>query len=87
MNLEFEYAATNGDLTVDKIIHRRKRKRVINLDSKDIETMGKYKAADHAQKRYDKRINAARDEKRRGLLVSYYAPQPVWKYPFDLFTR
>ena len=62
MNLEFEYAATNGDLTVDKIIHRRKRKRVINLDSKDIETMGKYKAADHAQKRYDKRINAARDE-------------------------
>ena len=35
MNLEFEYAATNGDLTVDKIIHRRKRKRVINLDSKD----------------------------------------------------
>ena len=62
MNLEFEYAATNGDLTVDKIIHRRKRKSVINLDSKDIETMGKYKAADHAQKRYDKRINAARDE-------------------------
>lgn len=62
MNVEFEYAVTNGDLTIDKIIHRRKRKRVINLDSKDIERMGKYKVADHAQKRYDKRINTARDE-------------------------
>lgn len=62
MDLEFEYASTNGDLTIDKIIHRRKRKRIINLDSKDIESMGKYQAADHAQKSYDKRINTARDE-------------------------
>ena len=34
MNLEFGHPATNGDLTVDKIIHRRKRKCVINLDSR-----------------------------------------------------
>ena len=63
MDLEFEYAVTNGDLTIDKIIHRRKRKRVLNLDAKDIEQMGKYDPAQHSQKRYDKRISVARDER------------------------
>lgn len=55
-NLEFEYSVTNGDLTVDKIINRRSRKRVLSLDCKDVETMGKYKASEHASKSYDKKF-------------------------------
>lgn len=62
LNVEFEYAVTNGDLTIDKIIHRRKRKRIITLDAKDIERLGKYKVSEHAQKHYDRRIVTARDE-------------------------
>lgn len=41
-NLEFEYSITNGDITVDKIINRRKRKRVINTDAQYIDDIGKY---------------------------------------------
>lgn len=41
-NLEFEYSITNGDITVDKIINRRKRKRVINTDAQYIEDIGQY---------------------------------------------
>ena len=33
-SLEFEYSITNGDVTIDRIIYRRKRKRVISIDAK-----------------------------------------------------
>lgn len=42
-SLEFEYSVTNGDITIDKIICRRKRKRVLSVDAHDIEDMGKFK--------------------------------------------
>lgn len=42
-NLEFEYSVTNGDITIDKIINRRKRKRVISTDAHSIEEIGKFK--------------------------------------------
>ena len=55
-NLEFEYSVTNGDLTVDKIINRRSRKRVISFDVHDVEEIGKYDAARQAGRQYDKKI-------------------------------
>ena len=61
MNLEFEYAITNGDITVDKIIARRRRKRVVSIDAKDVEAMGKYRVSEHISKSYDQRMIAARD--------------------------
>jgi hypothetical protein len=42
-NVEFEYSVTNGDITIDKIINRRSRKRVISVDAHDIEDMGKFR--------------------------------------------
>lgn len=38
-NVEFEYCVTNGDLDVDKIINRQKRKRVASVESKSIISM------------------------------------------------
>lgn len=59
-NLEYEYSVTNGDVSVDKIINRKSRKRLTSFDSKGIEEMGKY--APNAEKlksrRVDKRILA-----------------------------
>lgn len=55
-NLEFEYSVTNGDLTIDKIISRRSRKRVISLDCKNVEAMGEYNPQEHASKRYEKKF-------------------------------
>jgi len=40
--VEFEYSFTNGDLTVDKIIDRSRRKRVVSFDMKDVEEIGRY---------------------------------------------
>ena len=59
--VEFEYAITNGDITVDKIIYRRKRKRVVSVDAKEVEAMGKYNAAEHQHREYGKRLIAAKD--------------------------
>ena len=39
-SLEFEYSFTNGDITVDKIIAKRKRKRVVSFDAKNVELIG-----------------------------------------------
>ncbi len=55
-NLEFEYSVTNGDLTIDKIINRRSRKRVLSFDVHNVEDMGKYDPQKHVGKTYDKRI-------------------------------
>lgn len=58
-SLEFEYSVTNGDITIDSIIYRRKRKRVISVDAHTIETMGLYKPEDHSGKSYQTRIFAS----------------------------
>ena len=39
-NIEYEYSFTNGDITVDKIIAKRKRKRVVSFDAKNVELIG-----------------------------------------------
>lgn len=41
-NLEFEYSNTNGYMTIDKIINRSTRKRMMAFECSDIEEMGKY---------------------------------------------
>lgn len=40
-NLEYEYAVTNGDIDVDKIIAQRKRKRAFSALTKDIEIVAR----------------------------------------------
>lgn len=41
LDLEFEYIVTNGEIDIDSIIHRRKRKRVFSGRSKDFEIMAR----------------------------------------------
>lgn len=61
-DLEFEYSVTNGDLTVDKIIHKRKRKRVVSFDVRNAEEMGKYDPARMAHRQFDKQLIASETE-------------------------
>ena len=42
LSVEYEYAVTNGEIDVDKIIAQRKRKRLITIKAQNIERMGKY---------------------------------------------
>ncbi len=48
--IEYEYLFVNGELTVDKIIAKSKRKRMINLDVKLVEDMGIYDPAKFAKR-------------------------------------
>lgn len=75
-HLEFEYSATNGDISIDKIINRRSRKRLISMDAHDIEAMGKYNSDQHKQKNYDVRIVASEnDDGRDAWYFSGHHPQ------------
>ncbi len=42
--VEYEYSFTNGDLDVDKIMAKRKRKRLVEINQKQIQVMAPYTA-------------------------------------------
>lgn len=42
--VEYEYSFTNGELDIDKIMAKRKRKRVVEIDHKQIKVMAPYTA-------------------------------------------
>ena len=42
--VEFEYSFTNGDFDVDKIMAKRKRKRLVEINQKQIKVMAPYTA-------------------------------------------
>ncbi len=50
-NVEYEYAVTNGDLDIDKIIAQRKRVRVFSASCKNFEIVAKLKS-DHFTPQY-----------------------------------
>ncbi len=41
-NIEYEYICVQGEMTVDKIIGKRKRKKMLKFDVKSIDDMGKW---------------------------------------------
>src|SRR5690554_4799054 len=43
--IEFEYIVTNGDLDIDKIVAKSKRKRIFSSNSRDFEILAKYRGA------------------------------------------
>lgn len=42
LNVEYEYAFTNGDLDVDKITGKRRRKRMLEINARQIQVMAPY---------------------------------------------
>lgn len=59
-NIEFEYILTNGELDVDKITHKKRRKRLITIHSKSFIEFGKTgDAGAHSDKEFSKVIDAS----------------------------
>ncbi len=54
LRVEFEYSVTNGYVVIDKIISRRRRKRMITFESRDVEVMQEYKDELYAQRTFGK---------------------------------
>ena len=48
-NVEFEYIVTNGDLDIDKIISKRKRKRIFSASCKDFDIVARTKSNSFSQ--------------------------------------
>lgn len=57
-NVEYEYIFVNGEMDVDKIIARRKRKRLVTVNARSFEAFGIYKPAEHQNATYANRIYA-----------------------------
>lgn len=47
--MEFEYVFTSGDLDIDKIFNKNKRKRFITVDVRKFEIMAPVDSKDHAR--------------------------------------
>jgi hypothetical protein len=48
-NIEYEYIVTNGDLDIDKIISKRKRKRIFSASCKEFEILAKVSSNSFSQ--------------------------------------
>ncbi|MGI5959937.1 MAG: DUF6106 family protein [Massiliimalia sp.] len=57
-SVEYEYILTNGEIDVDKIIARRKRKRLITVNTRNFTEFGPYRPQEHAGKQYTSTIYA-----------------------------
>ena len=58
MNVEYEYILTNGEMDVDKIVARRRRKRLITANDRKFEAFGPFNAQEHPGKDYNNRVYA-----------------------------
>ena len=56
MNVEYEYIVTNGEMDVDKIVARRRRKRLLTVAARSFEKFGPYRHGDHAGEDYANRV-------------------------------
>ena len=48
-NVEYEYIVTNGEVDIDKIISRRKRKRIFSASCKEFEILSRVKSNSYSQ--------------------------------------
>ena len=66
-NVEFEYCVTNGDIDIDVIIAKRKRKRIVSVGGRKIKSLTPYDAAAVNEKAFKRVVVAAESKKEDGL--------------------
>lgn len=65
--IEYEYLLTNGLLDVDKIVARRKRRRLISVSLPTVAAFGRYHPAAHSHRAYHARILACKHRRSSDL--------------------
>lgn len=70
MNVEYEYIITNGEMDVDKIIARRRRKRLLTANARKFDEFGAYNHQAMANKSVANRVYACTAPEDPG---NYYA--------------
>lgn len=59
LNIEYEYSVTNGDIDIDQITAKRKRKRIVSVSGAKIESLEPFNQQEYVAKRFDRRVIAA----------------------------
>jgi hypothetical protein len=59
LNIEYEYSITNGDIDIDQITARRKRKRIVSVAGDKIESLEPFSQEEYATRKFDRRVIAA----------------------------
>ncbi len=72
MNIEYEYCITNGDIDIDRIVARRKRKRVVSVSLKKLDSAGRYDPNKWKGRQVDRTVFAASSERAEGLYCFSY---------------
>lgn len=87
-NLEFEYIITNGDMDVDKVIAKKKRKRLLTVNFRNIEIMAPVNGAhkkEFNEMPYQKKIDASisEDEKNTYFIIGHSEKHGIVKLIFS----
>ena len=72
LNVEYEYCVTNGDIDIDLIIAKRKRKRVVSVVGRKVESLQPYDSVTVEGKAYQRVVIAAPSKKEAGLWCFTY---------------
>ncbi|MDD2361817.1 MAG: DUF6106 family protein [Oscillospiraceae bacterium] len=62
LNIEYEYSVTNGDIDIDQITAKRKRKRIVSVSGTKIESLEPYTTEQYLSRQFDRRVIAAPSE-------------------------
>lgn len=73
LNLEYEYIFTNGELDIDKISNKRKRKRLTTVRMSRVDKMDVYDAKKADPKKYDHVYTAAISSRAEGNWYMEYS--------------
>lgn len=76
-NMEFEYSITNGEMDIDCIIARRRRKRLTSVTCSKVEAYGPLKPEKLVGRKFDRTIMAAPSMEAKG---NYYFTYRSKKY-------
>ncbi len=74
-NIEYEYAVTNGDIDIDKIISQRKRKKVFSASCKDFDIIAPVKSEQYTQQ--------IRDIKKSFLCVTRMSADDIYFFTLN----
>ncbi len=72
LNVEYEYCVTNGDIDIDLIMAKRKRKRIVSVVGRKVESLLPYDPAQVNEKAYQRVVIAAPSKKETGLWCFTY---------------
>ena len=78
LNIEYEYSVTNGDIDIDQITAKRKRKRIVSVSGAKIESLEPFNQQEYVA-RFDRRVIAA-PRWRTPIFGAFLTEVKKWSY-------